>query len=127
MTKTGKGTVTSAGLSDALSRARVQPDFEHTKPHEDTAFLTVHRTLADGDLYFVNNRNDREEDVEATFRVSGKEPELWYADTGVRTPASFTTTNGRTTRAVAPRAVGRGVRRLPQACRRTQPTAASFE
>ena len=95
-TKTGKGTVTSAGLSDALSRLGVQPDFEHTKPHEDTALLTVHRTLADGDLYFVNNRNDRGEDVEATFRVSGKEPELWYADTGLRTPASFTTTNGRT-------------------------------
>jgi (4-O-methyl)-D-glucuronate---lignin esterase len=28
--------------------------------------------------------------------VSGKEPEFWYADTGVRTPASFTTTDGRT-------------------------------
>jgi hypothetical protein len=95
-TKNGKGTVTSAGLRDALSRLGVQPDFEHTKPHEDTALLTVHRTLADGDLYFVNNRNDREEDVEATFRVSGKEPELWFADTGVRTLASFTATNGFT-------------------------------
>ena len=73
------------------------PDFEHTKPQADTALLAVHRALADGDLYFVNNRNDRDEDVEATFRVSGKEAELWHADTGIREPASFRIANGRTT------------------------------
>jgi len=45
----------------------------------------------------VNNRSDREEDVDATFRVSGKEAELWYADTGARDAASFRIANGRTT------------------------------
>ena len=59
--------------------------------------LAVHRTLADGDLYFVNNRSDRAEDVEATFRVSGKQAELWHADTGAREPASFRVADGRTT------------------------------
>jgi (4-O-methyl)-D-glucuronate---lignin esterase len=75
----------------------VPPDFEHTKSQTDTTLLAVHRSLADGDLYFVNNRNDRDEDVEATFRVSGKEAELWHADTGLREPASFRIANGRTT------------------------------
>ena len=96
--KTGKGTVTAdAGLADVLSRLGVPPDFEHTKPQVDTALLAVHRSLGDGDLYFVNNRNDRDEDVEATFRVSGKEAELWHADTGIREAASFRIANGRTT------------------------------
>ena len=63
----------------------------------DTNLLFVHRVLADGDLYYVNNRNDRAEDVDATFRVSGKEAELWHADTGRREPASFRIANGRTT------------------------------
>jgi len=96
--RTGKGTVTAEGsLGDVLKRLAVPPDFEHTKPQPDTVLLAVHRSLADGDLYFVDNRNDREEDVEATFRVSGKEAELWHADTGLREPASFRIANGRTT------------------------------
>jgi hypothetical protein len=95
--RTGKGTVSDGSLEDVLKHLGVAPDFEHTKPQADTALLAVHRSLADGDLYFVNNRNDRDEDVEAQFRVIGKEAELWHADTGVREAASFTIANGRTT------------------------------
>jgi (4-O-methyl)-D-glucuronate---lignin esterase len=96
--KTGKGVVKGDGsLGDVLKELGVAPDFEHTKPKADTALLAVHRALADGDLYFVNNRNDREEDVEASFRVTGKQAELWHADTGLREAASFRIANGRTT------------------------------
>ena len=96
--RTGKGSVSADGsLGDVLKRLGVPPDFEHTKPTADTALLAVHRSLADGDLYFVNNRSDRAQDVEATFRVSGKQAELWHADTGAREPASFRIANGRTT------------------------------
>jgi hypothetical protein len=96
--KTGKGTVTTeANLGEVLKHLGVPPDFEHKKPKADTALLAVHRRLADGDLYFVDNRNDRDEEVEATFRVSGKEAELWHADTGIREAASYWTTSGRTT------------------------------
>jgi hypothetical protein len=96
--KTGKGTVRGDGsLGDVLKELGVVPDFEHTKPKTDTALLAVHRALGDGDLYFVNNRNDREEDVEASFRVTGKHAELWHADTGLREAASFRIANGRTT------------------------------
>ena len=58
------------------------PDFDYTKPESDTRLEFLHRKLADGDLYFVDNRGDHETTTEATFRVSGKEPELWYAETG---------------------------------------------
>jgi len=95
---TGKGRVIGDGtLAEVLSRVGVPPDFEHTKPRPDTSLLAVHRVLPDGDLYFVNNRGDRDENVDATFRVTGKEAELWYADTGLREPVSFRVANGRTT------------------------------
>jgi hypothetical protein len=77
--------------------AAVAPDFEYTKPQADTQLMFVHRKLADGDLYWVNNRNARIELLDATFRVAGKSAEIWHADTGVSEPASYRTANGRTT------------------------------
>jgi hypothetical protein len=56
----------------------------------------VHRALADADIYWVNNRHARVEDTEATFRVTGRTPELWHADTGQIEPASYRVAGGRT-------------------------------
>ena len=86
-----------ATIEAVLSRLQVPPDFAYTKPKADTTALFVHRTLPDGDLYFVNNRQDRDEDLEATFRVSGREAEIWHADTGLREPAPYRITGDRTT------------------------------
>jgi len=97
-THVGAGTVYgSATLAEVLTRLGVPPDFEHTKPRPDSQLLFVHRSLPDGDLYFVDNRTARAEDLEATFRVSGRQAELWRADTGAREPASFRAAAGRTT------------------------------
>jgi len=94
----GKGRVyRDKGLGDVLTAAGVARDFDYTKPQADTNLLFVHRKLADGDLYFVDNRNDRDESVDASFRVTGKEAELWHADTGTTEPASFQIADGRTT------------------------------
>ena len=48
-------------------------------------------------MYFVDNRNDRGEQLDATFRVTGKAPELWHAETGKSEPVSFKIAEGRTT------------------------------
>ena len=94
----GKGKVYAGPISAEVIRAiQVVPDFEYTKPESDTEILFVHRKLSDGDLYYVDNRQDRNEDLDATFRVTGKEAELWHADTGLMEPASFRTADGRTT------------------------------
>ena len=53
--------------------------------------------LADGDLYFLDNRGDHDATVDASFRVTGKAPELWYSETGKIEPASYTIADGRTT------------------------------
>jgi hypothetical protein len=93
----GRGQVYSGQeLGKVLASLKTAPDFEFTKPQSDTSLLFVHRMLPGVDLYFVNNRNDRFEDVTATFRVDGREAELWYADTGKIEPASFQISDGRT-------------------------------
>src|SRR5205807_3110457 len=84
-------------LADVLQSLNVAPDFEYTKPKTDTSILFVHRKLADGDLYFVDNRNERDEAFDATFRVQGKVAELWHPDTGQTEPASYQSANDRTT------------------------------
>lgn len=94
----GKGKVYAGQNAAATLKAlSVAPDFDHTKPQSDTRILFVHRKAGDSDIYFVDNRNDRDETVAASFRVTGKAPELWYAETGKAQPASYKIADGRTT------------------------------
>jgi hypothetical protein len=94
----GKGKVYAGqDAASVLQALNVAPDFDHTKPQPDTRIVFVHRKLAGGDIYFLDNRNDRDETFDATFRVTGKAPELWHAETGKTEPASYTIANGRTT------------------------------
>ena len=98
MHKLGKGRVYfGMSANEVLEALGVARDFEYTKPEADAAVMFVHRRLSDGDLYFVDNRRDREEIVDATFRVDGKTPELWDAATGESQPVSYRIANGRTT------------------------------
>jgi len=93
----GKGKVFGSGtIGDALNALKVAADFEYTKPQPDTELAFVHRKVTDGDFYWVSHRNTASEDVEASFRVTGKAPELWHADSGVVETASYHTENGRT-------------------------------
>jgi alpha-L-rhamnosidase/Glycosyl hydrolases family 2, sugar binding domain len=94
----GKGRVyTGMSVNDVLAALHVPRDFEYTRPESDTDLMYVHRALADRDVYFIDNRRDREERVAATFRVEGKEPELWDAATGASLPVTYQIGGGRTT------------------------------
>jgi hypothetical protein len=93
----GKGKVFGGGtMAEALAALRVAPDLEYTKPQPDTKLSFVHRALPDGDAYWVSNTLDRAQTLEASFRVKGRAPELWHADTGAVEPASYLMANGRT-------------------------------
>jgi hypothetical protein len=83
-------------LAEVLHSLGTEPDFDSTLPQPDTELLYVHRRFEDGELYFVNNRHDRPENVEASFRVAGRVPELWHADTGRIEPLGYRIVNGRT-------------------------------
>jgi hypothetical protein len=73
------------------------PDFTYAKSQNDTKLLFVHRTLADREVYWVNNRNSRKETVSATFRVAGKVPLLWHPETAKTEAVSYNIANGFTT------------------------------
>ncbi len=83
-------------IAQAMAMIGASPDFTYTKPREDTSLAFVHRTLPDGEVYWVVNGNSRRETLEASFRVTGKAPELWHAETGSVEPASYLIANGRT-------------------------------
>jgi hypothetical protein len=98
MHKLAKGRVYSGmSANEVLAALGETRDFDYTKPEAGTTLMFLHRKLADGDLYFIDNRDDRAESVDAAFRVDGKTPELWDAATGESQPTAYRTTNGRTT------------------------------
>ena len=61
----------------------VTPDFtfqgQESNPEQ---FDYIHRTHGDVDIYFVINRTNQPEKRKFTFRVTGKQPEIWNAVTG---------------------------------------------
>lgn len=92
----GKGRVIALADVDAgLARLGVAPDFRLVGA-SDAQVPFVHRQLADGDAWFLVNRLDRNETFEAHFRVTGKQPELWHADSGKVEPVSWRSENGET-------------------------------
>ena len=82
---------TGKSLSDVLLSLNINPDFTYTKPLADTKLMYVHRKLSDRDIYWVNSRNDNEQDVEVNFRIEGKIPEIWHPETGKTERLSYTT------------------------------------
>ena len=82
-----------AGLAALLRADGVPPDFE-----ADVPLRYTHRRDGDTEIYFVANPNAQEVKTIATFRVSGRRPELWWPDTGRSAPASVWEQKGGGTR-----------------------------
>ena len=97
VTQVGAGRVyASHDIEAALAAAGVAPDFSYSGGAAGADVRFLHRRSADGDIYFVNNRKDRGERLEARFRVTGKAPEIWRADTGQAEPVSYRIEGGET-------------------------------
>jgi hypothetical protein len=57
----------------------------------------IHRRTPDAEIYFVINKGRRWEDADCTFRVQGRQPELWMPDTGeIRAQPVFRQVTGGT-------------------------------
>jgi len=94
----GKGKVYAGQtIVEVLASMKIKPDFEYTKPRNTTKLMFVHRKVGDDEIYWVNNRTNNVENLEATFRVEGKTPEVWHPETGRIEEASYNIVNGRTT------------------------------
>jgi hypothetical protein len=69
-------------LREVLRARGIGPDFAFTGDHKDADLDFVHRRTPEAEIYFVSNRRDRRERVEAVFRVKSGAPEVWRHDTG---------------------------------------------
>jgi hypothetical protein len=93
----GKGKVfLGLELQAVLDKISIKPDVIISSRSGDAPVLYIHRKVGDTDIYFLSNQRRNSEELVCSFRVNGKQPELWDADTGVTLPlAVFETANGR--------------------------------
>lgn len=95
----GKGQVFwGAPLKTVFGQMSVLPDFAPATDSKEARLVYLHRKADDAEVYFVSNQRYRPEQVDCTFRVAGRVPELWYPDTGRMTSAPiYQERNGLTT------------------------------
>jgi alpha-L-rhamnosidase len=97
VTKVGMGRViASRDVEAALASIGVDPDFADVSAQRANDVLFVHRSLPGTDIYFVTNRSDRAINLQASFRVSGRRPEIWHADTGNSESVSYSVEGDKT-------------------------------
>jgi hypothetical protein len=82
--------------ASALQEIGLEPDFVYDSPSEDSKVVFIHRKLSNGGIYFLANQKDHEEEIEASFRISGYKAELWDPATGTISPASYEFDGNRT-------------------------------
>ena len=88
---TGK-IITGKSPEQALAAQGVAPDFT-----ADRALDFIHRSIGDTEAYFVANRLTHATNAMCSFRVTGRQPELWNPETGVTTAVpTFEEVNGVT-------------------------------
>lgn len=83
---------------EVLKNKNVAFDFDFNGSVENTKLNFIHRTSDGSEIYFVTNTLDQEIFGDATFRVSGKQPQIWNPVTGTMNDALvFDDSNGKTT------------------------------
>lgn len=90
-TRIGRGRVIAGrDVERGLARIGLGPDVDYAGIAGGPLMFT-HRTLDDGDVYFIANRRTEQASREVRFRVTGRVPELWNADTGITSAMSYRT------------------------------------
>ena len=92
-----KGTISwGIGSRDYLMAKGMYPDFQSSNGNQDD-YDYIHYTIGDTEVYFVSNQTEETRSFESTFRIQGRQPELWDALTGeIRDATAFTQQNGLT-------------------------------
>lgn len=76
----GKGRVFEGlTLDEVFDRLGLKPDVE-LGAADPVVYL--HRTLPEGEIYFVSNQSDRQITIDPAYRITGRQPEHWDAVTG---------------------------------------------
>jgi hypothetical protein len=86
--RAGKGFVMwNSPMAEVLSNLNLKPDFQFQSESPGAKLVYCHRVADGADIYFVSNQRRQCDTAQCTFRVDGKIPELWHADTGLIEPA----------------------------------------
>ncbi len=86
--------VSGASVNEGLAGKGMQADVLISG--NDAVIRYVHRAAPDLDIYWLDSRSSGANQVNISFRVTGRTPELWYPETGKSAPVSYKTENGRT-------------------------------
>jgi hypothetical protein len=82
--KVGKGRVVyGKSIPEVLAENNVLPDMEYMSGCESSDIDFIHRTAGNSEIYFLANLIEQTDPVTATFRVTGKYPQLWDATNGI--------------------------------------------
>ena len=97
--KYGKGLVTwGVTAREYLLTKNIQTDFNIVGNQSKTDFDYIHYTIGESDVYFVTNQTTEKQKIRASFRVTGKQPELWDALNGnIHEAQAFDQKDGLTT------------------------------
>lgn len=93
------GLVKEAAVLDELKRGSLPPDFSIEEGSRENLDY-IHRKTKETDIYFVASSLKESRVERCRFRVSGKQPELWNAETGEITNATVWKDNGDGTTSV---------------------------
>lgn len=77
----GTGRIEDRSILDYLKMGAVPPDFD-VEQGDDDALDFIHRRSGDADIYFVASSRKQRREVRCRFRVTGKLPEFFDAQTG---------------------------------------------
>jgi hypothetical protein len=93
----GKGRVICGkSIREVLADKKILPDMEYASCRDSSAIDYIHRTDGDAEIYYLANLTEQSDYVRATFRITGKTPQIWnpadgsvtdlpvYADDGER-------------------------------------------
>lgn len=84
---------TKASTQEVLNELKLRPDLEFTGAdmmpffHKDEEYFSPplvwnHRQTEEADIYFISNQESQTRNIEVAFRITGRFPEFWDAETG---------------------------------------------
>ncbi|MGB5553161.1 MAG: glycosyl hydrolase [Flavobacteriaceae bacterium] len=76
-----EGAVKDISIEEFLNKHNQPADFS-IENEDDSDISFIHRKTDDADIYFIANARKESREITGRFRISGKQPELWNAETG---------------------------------------------
>jgi len=90
-----KNVTSGVPMEKVLGNIGVAPDFASGSA-EKADIKYVHRSLPSGEIFWVTNLSEKNQDLKAAFRVTGKKPILWHAEDGSSEEVSYSIESDKT-------------------------------